>query len=229
MKVFIKKYIFDPIWDTFFPRICFLCDSILSEDRKIVCSVCLKNLPKFKKTNLNSFDNLRISHLYILFDYDNRIRTLVHLYKYKRYLTLANYFAIEAVNSFPELKTNLYNAIIPVPLHKIKYRERGYNQSAILADHISQLINVPVKNNLLIRKRYSRSQTNLNKNQREINVLEAFSCNYIFLAERVLLIDDIITTGSTVNACAEVLLNAGIRMVDVFALANPKISVRSLL
>ena len=118
----------------------------------------------------------------------------------------------------------MYDAIVPVPLHKIKYRERGYNQSALLAKQVSLLINVPVQDNLLIRNRYTKSQTNLSKIARERNVSGAFFCSSSFGAERILLIDDVITTGSTVNACADALITAGIKQVDVFALANPKIS-----
>ena len=149
MKAYLKKYLLNPVWDTFFPPVCFLCGSILNDDQKVICLSCLKTLPKFQKFHLSSFDKRIISHFYILYDYENSIRTLMHLYKYKRYLSLAKYFAMEAVSNFPELKKNLYNSIIPVPLHKTKYRERGYNQSALLAEQISRLTNVPLKSNLL--------------------------------------------------------------------------------
>jgi ComF family protein len=109
-------------------------------------------------------------------------------------------------------------------LHKTKYRERGYNQSHQFAQQLAPYLEVPVKNNLLIRKRYTKSQTYLNKQQREKNVAGAFSCREGIFLDKVLLVDDVITTGSTVISCAQSLIQAGANIVDVLALANPTIA-----
>jgi ComF family protein len=201
-----------------------LCNSILDDERKIVCSSCIKGIPKYQKPHSELFDKSILNQLYILYEYDSKIRTLIHLFKYNRYLTLAKYFALETIHLYPILKKNKYCAIIPVPLHKTKYRERGYNQSYVFAQQLAPYLNAPVKNNLLVRRRYTSSQTYLNKQQRDKNVAGAFYCREDSFLDKVLLVDDVITTGSTVISCAESLRQTGANIVDVLALANPPIA-----
>jgi ComF family protein len=106
------------------------------------------------------------------------------------------------------------DVIVPVPLHKRRLRERGYNQSALLAVRLGAALRVPVLHNVLVRNRYTMSQTRLDAQARSRNVAGAFSCSGSGVRHRrVLLIDDVCTTGATLNACGLALREEGAHSV----------------
>jgi len=218
---FLKKNLFDPMVDQFFPPVCYVCDVSLSEDRKIICAKCWSEIPPFDGKLDQSLKSRSFDNLYVLFEFEDKIRELIHLLKYKHHLTLAEYFAIEANVRFPELKKQFYNEIIPVPLYKTRLRERGYNQSEVIAKALAETIQIPVKSEHLLRIRPTSSQTRMNKEERERNVQDAFSCSTNVSGNNILLIDDVITTGSTTEVCVNLLKKAGAKRVDVFVVAHP--------
>lgn len=117
------------------------------------------------------------------------------------------------------------DVIIPVPLHRRRRRERGYNQSALLAQRLGWAIQISVRGDLLRRHRYTTSQTRLNAQQRSLNVQGAFSCAQRDVAKtiagkKVLLIDDVATTGATLRECAQALKDQGARSVWALTLAR---------
>jgi ComF family protein len=224
-KIFVKHLsktartnFFQSFIDLFFPSICVLCDARLEADRKVVCVPCFNHILKYQSTN--SFTDKHFDRLFILYEFDENMRILIHLLKYNHFLKLAEYFAKQALDYYSDLSKYQYSALVPVPLHKIRLRERGYNQSAVLAKHIGRHINLGIMEHYLFRKRNTPSQTHLNKDERERNVAAAFVAPVELSGERILLVDDVITTGSTANACASALKNAGADRVDVFALVN---------
>jgi competence protein ComFC len=123
--------------------------------------------------------------------------------------------------------------IIPVPLHRRRRRARGYNQSALLAQRLGQATQIPVRRDLLHRHRYTRSQTRLNAQERNQNVQGAFSCTdrqsieQDTVGKRILLIDDVATTGATLRACAQVLQDHGARSVWALTVARAAPSQRT--
>ena len=220
----IKSFIINAVLDLFFPPICWICDQILSDERKVVCVDCFARLEKFTdNTEEFSGEEFLFNNLYILFEFDDCMRTLVHLIKYQDCRSLAKYFAREAFNQIKANGSQQYSRIIPVPLHQLRLRERGYNQSGEIARHLSTLVSIPDNNNPLSRIRHTRTQTKLSKHKRIKNISGAFICSHNVTNEHILLIDDVITTGSTVNECCRALLAAGARSVDVLALANPRL------
>ena len=108
-----------------------------------------------------------------------------------------------------------YDYLMPVPLHNVRERERGYNQSKILAEEISELTFLPLLDKVLIRKKNTRDQTNLNAEERERNVRGAFVVrdNIELKGKKVILVDDVMTTGATLKECSRVLKEAGVREV----------------
>jgi ComF family protein len=116
--------------------------------------------------------------------------------------------------------------LIPVPLHRRRRRERGYNQSALLAQQLGQATQISIRQDVLRRHRYTRSQTRLNAQERSQNVRGAFSCRdpqsaaQAFAGKRLLLIDDVATTGATLRACARVLKDQGALSVWALTLAR---------
>jgi ComF family protein len=210
-----------PSCDLFFPPRCFICENRLTLNQKIVCLSCLNNIPLYHTPPQNPFPDKIFNRAYILFTFNQDIRLLIHLFKYKGYFTLADYFAETAIRIYPQLIQTRYDFVLPVPLHKTRYRERGFNQSTVLGRALANLINVDLNENLLIRHRNTPTQTHLDRRERQQNVASAFQCTAMLPDIRILIIDDVITTGSTLNACCMTLQKAGAAHVDVFALANP--------
>ena len=116
-----------------------------------------------------------------------------------------------------------YDFIVPAPIHRARRRERGYNQSESIAVGLSEIISVPVNNQIIKRKRYTPSQTTLDKQSRMINISKAFIpyANEIKLLNlNILLVDDVLTTGSTINEAALAILEMGAKRVDAAVLIS---------
>jgi ComF family protein len=148
---------------------------------------------------------------------------VIHRYKYQQALWfepfLAGLLCREAV---PALREQPADLIVPVPLHPVRQRERGFNQAERLGRQLSRATGIPLAPRLLRRVRPTRTQTRLTKPQRADNVRRAFDLrdNRPIPGRRILLVDDVLTTGATTSACAEVLLRAGAAEVRVWTLAR---------
>ena len=115
------------------------------------------------------------------------------------------------------------DVVVPVPLHAARLRERGYNQAALLARVMARRIGLPLDERTLVRQRATASQVDLDASQRKENVRGAFSCFDRTLAgRRVLLVDDVCTTGATLEACAVALYEGGARSVQALTLARAR-------
>lgn len=154
-----------------------------------------------------------------LFD-NSPLRKAIHRLKYQNEKSLAPHLA--------ELLAECYQAnglrtevIVPVPLHPARYKMRGYNQSTLLARALAFTLQQPVDDKTLIRHRITQSQMTLKAHERQQNVSGAFACQSTALAnKKILLIDDVCTTGSTLNACAQALKANGASCVYGLTLAR---------
>jgi ComF family protein len=152
--------------------------------------------------------------------FEEPMSTLVQALKYRGVAELADPFArlaaLVLVRDFPGER---WDVIVPVPLHRVRRRDRGYNQSALIARRLGALTGWPVDERLAVRHRWTQSQTFLSRRQRLTNVEGAFRCPDPARAAgpRILLVDDVHTTGSTINETARALREAG--AAEVFALA----------
>lgn len=147
---------------------------------------------------------------------------VIHRYKYRRELWfepfLADLFVREAG---PEIRRGQWDCIVPVPLHPTKLREREFNQAERLAKHLGAATQLPVRANLLRRVRSTSTQTLLTRARRAANMAGAFALRHGSLdGARVVLVDDVFTTGATANACARVLRAAGVGEVCVWTAAR---------
>lgn len=148
---------------------------------------------------------------------------LIHRYKYHRALWLEPCLAQWLITaSQPHLHPEHWDMIVPVPLHSLKEREREFNQAERLARRLGLATNLPVHSRLLRRSQPTRTQTRLSRSERADNVRRAFTLAQPECArdQRIVLLDDVLTTGATASACARLLRQAGARNVCVWTLAR---------
>lgn len=121
-------------------------------------------------------------------------------------------------------KENITNIdlIVPVPLHRSRKAERGYNQAELLAKYLSSKLGIPLNSRNLIRTKATKIQNKLSRHEREQNLKDAFIIRQsnVFKDKRILLVDDIFTTGATVNECSRILMECGVKEVYVITIAT---------
>ena len=197
------------------PR-CKKCSKPIEQEEKEYCSDCMKKNYHFLKG-------------FSVWIYDKEIKQSIADFKYHSRKENAKFYIEELVRIYGEdMKRLSPNVIIPVPIHRSKYNDRGYNQAAILARGIGKELNIPVLSHLLIRNKKTLPQKQLSDKERLRNLRQAFGFNnkeqecFHKKINRVLLVDDIYTTGSTIEACTNVLMEHGIDEVHFVALCIGK-------
>jgi ComF family protein len=153
----------------------------------------------------------------------DKVLEAIHRYKYQRALWFEPFLAELLISrAQPELVLEKWDSIVPIPLHATKQREREFNQAERLADRLSAATRIPLDTESLRRVLPTRTQTLLSRPERVANVRNAFAMSpgRSLNGERVVLVDDVFTTGATTSACAQVLLAAGAAEVCVWTLAR---------
>ena len=175
-----------------------------------ICGKCLENNPYYTQArSMASFETI--------------IMEAIHKFKYGRNITIGDALgSCMAAFSFPDFDYSKYSLLIPVPLHIKRLRERGFNQSLLLAQKLGKKYRLPVSFSLLKRRKFTLTQTGLNKKERGKNIKGAFAVldRQKVSGKNIILIDDVYTTGATINECAKVLLKAGAEQVAVLTLAR---------
>ncbi|MBA4149380.1 MAG: ComF family protein [Verrucomicrobia bacterium] len=148
---------------------------------------------------------------------------VIHRYKYGKAIWFEPFLAdLLLRQAVPVLHCDKWDLIVPVPLHPVKQREREFNQAEQIAIHLSKASGLPMNKTLLRRVEPTRTQTQLTKAERAANVHNAFALNRgeKLNGEKVILVDDVFTTGATTSACAKILREAGARDVCVWTVAR---------
>ena len=151
------------------------------------------------------------------------VREIIHRYKYQRALWFEPFLAdLLLRETVPALRGKDWDLIVPVPLHSLKQREREFNQAERLAARLSDATRIPLNKRLLQRVRFTNTQTRLTRPERAANMRGAFAMRHgaRLDGERVILVDDVFTTGATTSACAQTLLAAGAGKVCVWTVAR---------
>ncbi len=175
-----------------------------------LCGDCLENKTYF-------------SYARAIFSYESFILNAIHQFKYKRDLSIGEILAsFMAGYSFPDIDFTDYSLIIPVPLHIKRLRKRGFNQSLVLARAVEHKRQIPVNFSVLKRHKFTLTQTGSNRNERKENIKGAFEVTdkKKIDGKNIILIDDVYTTGATINECAKTLIKAGAQKVAVLTLAR---------
>ena len=202
---------------------CGICGKINKNSLCKKCEIALRSQAVFNIDNYSKdSDKYFNEHIYI-FMYENQIRNLILKYKFQNkaylYKTFTNFF----INNKKILgKIQNYDIIIPVPISKRRDKQRGYNQSELIAKEIGKFTKINVLQNCIIKDKDIIAQSKLNKEQRQNNIKNAYKIRKeeIINNKNILIIDDIYTTGSTVNECSRILRKANPKNIGILTIAK---------
>lgn len=228
----IRQFIDDAL-HLIYPNVCICCEGILVNEERYVCQACSNGFDQFSLPNESADEILlRLQRNFpgqkvisdaiscYRFHKDGLLQEAIHSVKYGGLRSLAAQFGKELGEKILKERTGVrYDAIVPVPLHRIKRIERGYNQSELLATGISSVLQVQILKGAVDRVKYTASQTGFDLSGRTENMQGAFRCPEMLDLERVLLVDDVFTTGSTLLSAAQALQMAGVRYITIATLA----------
>jgi ComF family protein len=214
-----------------FPVNCYSCGKVLNKKEKSICIACYYRLPK---TNYHRYSDNPIMKMfwgrtpihsataYYRFSKSSNVQRLIHQLKYRNKTEIGDRIGYFLGNDLKE--TELFNTadlVIPVPLHPSKLKSRGYNQSDFLARGIAASMGIKVDVHNLYRRVNNETQTHKSKYERWENVAAVFELKNpaIFTNKHILLVDDVITTGATLEACAIKLVQAGGAKISIATMA----------
>ena len=212
--------------DLMYPAVCPGCGEVYASGEANLCLSCELDLSFFNNEQpveniLGGRIPIMAAAIYLKFYAGGQTQRLLHQIKYKANRHLAEYLGARfmAADGNKEKFAHI-DFVIPVPLHEEKYRQRGYNQSALIATGIANILEKPIEVNSVVRINHSETQTRKSREERWANVEGIFTCQgKSLVGKHVLLVDDVITTGATMEACARTMLDSGATSISFAALA----------
>ncbi len=211
--------------------ICDICsDSMIKE--RACCQHCSLSLPK---SQAFCGDCLKQPHyfssIHAIGDYHSPFSSLIKKFKYSQNLLEGELLGILLVRSilfnFSDNKIGDVDYLLPVPLHLDKLRKRGFNQAMLIAQVVSKALTIPILDNTVIRNKKTIPQEGLFLNERKKNLQGAFSVNNIqtLKEKHIVIIDDVVTTGATVNSLCKVLFEKNAKQVDIWCISRTSLKV----
>ena len=203
----------------FFPSNCLVCGKRLHSPRAVLCFVCEYKLPKtgFGDRNDNPVSKIFWGRVPVIagtslfrFEKGSVYQALLHDLKYRGNRRAGFYLGRLLGQELKQTSFSDCDLMIPVPIHRKRLKQRGYNQSELIAQGASEITGIPLACKLIVRKGKSKSQTSMNRQERFENISTAFSLNKHhgdFNDKKILIIDDVLTTGATLEACSQVLID----------------------
>ncbi len=210
----------------FYPAACEVCHAMLDLEERILCQHCAEDLDTLAWPMEEALVDERFEHLdhvWTVYAYGSPVRELLHGVKYARKDYLLKACQKRAIGLAQAVTSDCwYNAILPVPIDRLKLMRRHFNQAEVLATILEPWLTPPVERSFLIKHRSIPSQTSLSQCERAINVYGAFKLKRPakIRGRSFLLLDDVLTTGATANEAARLLKLHGARRVDFLALAR---------
>ncbi len=230
MSSTVSEIFFDLV-SLVYPRYCFACTDGLVKGEEILCTRCIHNLPRtgyhFYKENplykrLYGRIPIETAFAFLLFKKGGSVQQLMHEFKYNNHREIGQVIGrVYGEELYKSGFSSYFDMILPVPLHPLKHKRRGYNQSEEFAKGLSETLQVPWTSGVLHRLIMTDTQTKKSKLRRWENVNEVFTVQdkEAVTGKRILLVDDVITTGATVEACALALINSGCQEVTIGSMA----------
>ncbi len=201
--------------DFIFPPFCVLTNNKLKENEIIFSNSILYKFeiagnPNFIKEAKNDVlikKDINFVNIFSLFANFDEVQELIHYIKYSKYKEIGYIFGRHLGKKIKQESILNYDLIIPVPLHKVKKRSRGFNQAFEIGKGVAEVLNCEVNDKIMIRKRFTITQTKLNSEERKKNLENVFTLNFELLnkveGKNILIVDDVFTTGSTINSLAK--------------------------
>ncbi|MEQ9440731.1 MAG: phosphoribosyltransferase family protein [Cyclobacteriaceae bacterium] len=216
-----------------FPRTCLISQRPLAKGEEYIAMETAMGLPTFHLADPNialqrriyTFAPVKQAWAYYKFSKHGKVQRLLHALKYQRYPEIGEltgkWFAQALKDQVVRAEIDM---MVPVPLHKKKQKKRGYNQCDYIARGLSEVLDIPWSAQVLVKVQNTKSQTRKNRMDRYRNSCQAYAIRRgaNIAGRHILLVDDVVTTGATLGACANLLLAGGCRAVSVVALATPE-------
>lgn len=216
--------IIEKVLGIIYPNKCVICNCVISKD--YACKKCKKKLEYICiKDKIEKIENKYFDFLICSYFYTGKIRDKILEFKFKNKKYLFK-FLTEKLAIDLELYINMFDIIIPVPISFKRFLERGYNQSLLIAKFLSRKYNKPIARFVLLKIKNNKKQSILGIKEREANVKNSYRVlnNKIISGKNILLIDDIYTTGATVNECSKILKQKGANNIIVGTLAKAELN-----
>lgn len=215
----LKKSILELLYPT--RARCLGCGDERGCSKPFLCDVCrVMLIPDCVVVSHEEWKQRHLSQVAYVYHYGRPIRGMIRAFKYSSVKMLAPRFAKEMNRLIRKRGLGPYDMIVPVPLHPSRLSARGFNQAQLLAEELSALCGIPVRTDVLFRTRKTKQQAKLPHEARRANVENAFEARVQLDGMRVLMLDDVITTGSTICAGAEALHEAGALDVQAISVAG---------
>lgn len=223
--------VFELVFNVLFPDLCQGCSKHPKSKTTIFCSQCLALLPltdhfdvKFNSVTMHLAGRVPLHHGAALLSFSKKgiVQHVLHQLKYKNKPNIGEVMGKMAANQL--LQSSLFeipDLIIPVPIHPNKIKKRGYNQSAVFGKSLGKFIHIQCDDEILVKIIETQSQTGKSRTARLENVAGGFKVVFpsAILNKHILVVDDVITTGATIEACCNALLNAGAGKISVLCIA----------
>ena len=222
---------FNYLINLFFPKVCAGCHTILISNETVLCTTCRHEMPLTqyhldpKNEAVKKFyGKIAIQHASALLYFNKKgiVQELIHNLKYREHEQIGTVLGNWYVEDLKELVLETpFDMVIPVPLHPKKFRERGYNQVTTFGKAVAQGLNIDYDGTILYRKKYSKTQSKKNLSGRSDNIENIFD---VITAEEnqnkhFLILDDVLTTGATLEACARALLKIPGAKISIVCMA----------
>lgn len=217
---FLVRSFIDALIEFFFPYFCVGC----SKKDTLLCQSCFEQI-EFFSFEIHKNEQLQyLDKIIVVTKYQGVVKKLIHEFKYKGVIDIGKVMGkifYRCANIPPA------DFLVPIPIHNQKRKQRGFNQSEEMVKELAKHLKIPVAN-LLIKTKNTRSQMSIqDRSERENNLIDSFAINSIaekYLSENqntsVILVDDVITTGSTLNECAKILKQNGVKTVTALVFAQ---------